>query len=102
MIFQASKLQSLVNNDNFGWMSYWTFSDVFEEGGFGSQPFHNEFGMQTIRGIQKPVFSALQLLYQLGSNTAYNTSRTDANNDDGTVQIYTLKNSNSNNRYAIY
>lgn len=102
MVFQAAKLQPLITDDNFGWMSYWTFSDVFEEGGFGSQPFHNEFGMQTIRGITKPVFSALQLLYQLGSTTAYNTTRTDANNYDGTVQVYTLKNPNTDNRYTIY
>eukprot|EP00483_Globobulimina_turgida_P007809 UN07824 len=58
--------------------------------------------MQTIRGVEKPVFGALKLLYTLGSTVAYNTSRIDANNHDGTVQIYTLKNKNSNNRYAVY
>ena len=102
MIFQASKLQSLITNHNYGWMSYWTFSDVFEEEGFVSDPFHNGFGMQTIRGIAKPVFRALQLLYILGSETAYNTSRTDGNNDNGTVQVYTLKNNDYDKRYAIY
>ena len=102
MVFQAAKLQSLITDNNYGWMSYWTFSDVFEEGGFGSAPFHNEFGMQTIRGIAKPVFRALELLYTLGSETAYNTSRIDTNNDDGTVQVYTLKNPTDSNRYTIF
>ena len=102
MIFQAAKLQPLISDYNYGWLSYWTFTDIFEEGGFGSPPFHNEYGMMTIRGIQKPVFRALQLLKELGSTIAFNTSRLDANNDNSTVQCYLLQNAKSEDRFAIF
>ncbi len=35
--------------------SYWTFSDIFEEGGQDPTPFHNGFGMMTSGGVPKPV-----------------------------------------------
>lgn len=42
--------------------SWWTFSDIFEENYFSSIPFHGGFGMQTINGIAKPTWRAMQLL----------------------------------------
>jgi hypothetical protein len=30
--------------------SWWTFSDIFEEGWMRSAPFHNGFGMMTVTG----------------------------------------------------
>ena len=101
MIFMMNNLQPLVEN-NFELMSYWTFSDIFTEGGFGSQPFHNAYGMQTIRGIAKPVFRALELVYELGSEIAYPSIRVDSNTNDGTVSIFCLKNSNDNNRFGVF
>ncbi|MEO8552500.1 MAG: glycosyl hydrolase [Kofleriaceae bacterium] len=46
--------------------SYWTFSDIFEENYFSSQPFHGGFGLLTIHGIPKPAYRAYQLLHRLG------------------------------------
>jgi len=46
--------------------SYWTFSDIFEEGGFKSTPFQDGFGMLTIHKIPKPVYRAFELLHQSG------------------------------------
>jgi len=46
--------------------SYWTFSDIFEEGGFISTPFQSNFGMLTIHKIPKPVYRAFELLHQAG------------------------------------
>ncbi len=34
--------------DNLLFYSYWTFTDIFEEGGQLSEPWSNSFGMQTI------------------------------------------------------
>jgi len=48
--------------------SYWTFSDVFEEGGLDSVPFHEGFGMMNVNGVPKPVWRAFQLLHQAGDN----------------------------------
>ena len=46
--------------------SWWTFSDIFEENYFSSQPFHGGFGLMTIHGIPKPSYRAMQLLHVLG------------------------------------
>ncbi len=46
--------------------SWWTFSDIFEENYFASTPFHGSFGLQTIHGIAKPAYRAMQLLHGLG------------------------------------
>jgi xylan 1,4-beta-xylosidase len=47
-------------------MSYWTFSDVFEEQGVVKTPFYGGFGLLAIGGIPKPAFNAFALLHQLG------------------------------------
>jgi xylan 1,4-beta-xylosidase len=46
--------------------SFWTFSDIFEEHGFQSLPFHGGFGLLTVHGIPKPTYRAFELLHQLG------------------------------------
>jgi xylan 1,4-beta-xylosidase len=47
-------------------MSYWTFSDVFEEQGVVKTPFYGGFGLLAAGGIPKPAFNAFALLHQLG------------------------------------
>ncbi len=47
-------------------MSYWTFSDVFEEQGVVKTPFYGGFGLIAEDDIPKPAFAAFQLLHQLG------------------------------------
>src|SRR5580658_9172162 len=47
-------------------MSYWTFSDVFEEQGVVKQPFYGGFGLLAEDGIPKPAFAAFEILHQLG------------------------------------
>ena len=47
-------------------MSYWTFSDVFEEQGVVKQPFYGGFGLIAAGGIPKPSYNAFQLLHHLG------------------------------------
>ena len=48
-------------------MSYWTFSDVFEEQGVVKEPFYGGFGLLAERGLPKPAFNAFKLLHYLGS-----------------------------------
>jgi len=48
-------------------MSYWTFSDVFEEQGVIKMPFYGGYGLIAERGIPKPAFRAFQLLHELGT-----------------------------------
>jgi xylan 1,4-beta-xylosidase len=70
-------------------MSYWSFSDVFEEQGIVRNPFYGGFGLIAADRIQKPAFNAFALLHKLGdrqlktrSDSALVTRR-----DDGTVVL---------------
>jgi xylan 1,4-beta-xylosidase len=56
-------------------MSYWTFSDVFEEQGVVKTPFYGGFGLLAERSIPKPAFNDFELLHKLGD------ARLDANSD---------------------
>lgn len=47
-------------------MSYWTFSDVFEEQGVVKQPLYGGYGLIAEDGIPKPAFAAFALLHKLG------------------------------------
>jgi xylan 1,4-beta-xylosidase len=46
-------------------MSYWTYSDLFEEPGPPPTPFHGGFGLLTREGIRKPAFFAYKYLHAL-------------------------------------
>jgi xylan 1,4-beta-xylosidase len=48
-------------------MSYWTFSDVFDEQGVEKTPFYGGFGTIAQRNIPKPAFNAFALLHKLGA-----------------------------------
>ena len=48
-------------------IAYWTFTDVFEEGGGGIGPFHGGFGFVNEQGLHKPTFHAMAMLNRLGS-----------------------------------
>jgi xylan 1,4-beta-xylosidase len=48
-------------------MSYWTFSDVFEESGVPKSPFRGGFGLIAVDGIAKASFNDLRLLHLLGA-----------------------------------
>lgn len=54
-------------------ISYWAFTDVFEEGGAGIGPFHGGFGLVNEAGIHKPTFHALRMLHGLGDRLLLNT-----------------------------
>jgi xylan 1,4-beta-xylosidase len=47
-------------------MSYWTFSNVFEEGGVPSGIFNQTFGMLDQWGITRPSFHSFVFLHKLG------------------------------------
>jgi xylan 1,4-beta-xylosidase len=47
-------------------MSYWTFSDVFEEQGVVKRPFYGGFGLLAEDDLPKPSFNAFKVLHRLG------------------------------------
>jgi xylan 1,4-beta-xylosidase len=48
-------------------LSFWTFSDVFEEGGPAQRAFEGQFGLRATGGINKPSYYDFALLHQLGT-----------------------------------
>jgi xylan 1,4-beta-xylosidase len=66
---QAATFVTKANLDSIGSvdsLSYWTFTDVFEESGCGDTIFHGGFGMINLQGIVKPTFHAYRFLNALG------------------------------------
>jgi xylan 1,4-beta-xylosidase len=55
-------------------MSFWTFSDVFEEGGPIPEPFEGHFGLRAKGGINKPSYYDFALLHQLGGQRIANAA----------------------------
>ncbi|MCG9793176.1 GH39 family glycosyl hydrolase [Flavobacterium algicola] len=52
-------------------LSYWTFTDIFEEKGGASSIFHGGFGMINFQGLVKPSYHAYRMLNQLGDEKLY-------------------------------
>jgi len=50
-------------------MSYWTYTDLFEEPGPPTAPFQGGFGLLNPQGIRKPAFFAYKYLHALHGNS---------------------------------
>lgn len=78
------------NLDNAGRvdaLSYWAFTDIFEEVGGGPEAFHGGFGLLNEHGIKKPAFWAYTFLHRLGTmELARDTEGIVTKTDDGKVQ----------------
>ena len=69
-------------------MSYWTFTDIFEENGPVPSPFHGGFGLINFQGLRKPAFYAYQFLNQLGAQELVSSDADSwITRGDGGVQI---------------
>jgi xylan 1,4-beta-xylosidase len=70
-------------------MSYWTFSDVFEEQGVVKTPFYGGYGLIAEGGVPKAAFNAFAMLHRLGDERQQ-PSLTDAlvtKQADGTLAV---------------
>lgn len=69
-------------------LSYWVFTDIFEEAGGGPEPFHGGFGLINMHGIKKPSYYAYKFLNSLGDRELErNSNYIVTKNQDGKVQI---------------
>ncbi len=75
-IFVGPALANTVRecDGNVNMMSFWTFSDVFEENGPIARPFDGHFGLRAKGGINKPSYYAFGLLHELGNQRLENAS----------------------------
>jgi len=53
-------------------MSYWVFTDIFEEAGPRFTPFHGGFGLLNTQGINKPAFYSFEFINKLGNTELVN------------------------------
>lgn len=69
-------------------MSYWTFTDIFEENGPPFKAFHGGFGLLNIHGIKKPSFHAFKFLRRLGENDVESSDPASwiTSSKDGSIQ----------------
>jgi xylan 1,4-beta-xylosidase len=70
-------------------MSYWTFTDIFEENGPRTTPFHGGFGLINYEDINKPAFYAYQYLNRLGKTELSNADNSSwaCKDNKGNVQV---------------
>ena len=59
--------ESLIDHSYFAGISYWTFSDIFEELYMDKEPFHNGYGLLTVDLIPKPAFRMFEVLAKFPS-----------------------------------
>lgn len=69
-------------------MSYWTFTDIFEEAGPRMTPFHGGFGLLNYQDLRKPAFYAFQFLNRLGAHELKNEDPDSivCRSDNGAIQ----------------
>lgn len=70
-------------------MSYWVFTDIFEEPGPRFTPFHGGFGLLNLQGINKPAFYSYKFMNELGNNELKNDDECSwvCKDDAGNIQI---------------
>lgn len=70
-------------------MSYWVFTDIFEENGPRTTPFHGGFGLLNYQSIKKPAFYSYQFLNRLGETELDNEDRASwiCKNKTGNIQM---------------
>ena len=69
--FIAHMAAAFLGVPNVPTLSYWTFTDIFEEPGFQSETWINTFGIQTKYGVPKPAYRAFEMLAALPSTGVF-------------------------------
>ena len=85
--FILQKLKQVGNAANS--MSYWVFTDIFEEAGPRFTPFHGGFGLLNTQGIKKPSYFSYSFLNKLGATELENadTKSWATKNKKGDMQL---------------
>lgn len=69
-------------------MSYWTYTDLFEEPGPPTAPFQGGFGLLNPDGVRKPAYFAYKYLHALNGNTVPTSDpQAMASTKDGNVSV---------------
>ena len=68
--------------------SWWTFSDLLDEGWLTGTPFYGGFGLLTTQGVAKPAYRAFELLSKAGERRLEGVTVTDPAPDYPSVQSH--------------
>lgn len=70
-------------------MSYWVFTDIFEEAGPRFTPFHGGFGLLNYQGIRKPAYYSYSFMNKLGETELVNADSSSwaCKSSNGNVQV---------------
>jgi len=84
-------------------MSYWTYTDLFEEAGPPPASFHGGFGLLNREGIRKATFFAYKYLNELGPQVLHNSDMRswltrDGGDFSGLIWDYTTPDQKESNR----
>lgn len=61
-------INGVLNNFNLlNGLAYWTFTDIFEENGMGTEFFHGGMGLFTVNNLKKASYNAFVVLNKLGN-----------------------------------
>lgn len=84
--FILSKVKGAYKSVNS--MSYWVFTDIFEENGPRMTPFHGGFGLINYEDLKKPAYYAFKFLNELGPQELVNGDPASwvCKDKDGSVQ----------------
>jgi len=84
--FILSKVKAAYRSVNS--MSYWVFTDIFEENGPRMTPFHGGFGLINYQDLKKPAFYSFKFLNELGPSELVNNDAASwvCKNPDGCIQ----------------
>ncbi len=82
-------LEQLRNTEALDSMSFWTFTDIFEENGPAPRPFHGGFGLMSYQGIPKAAYWAYKYLSLLGSTELVSSDKSSyvCRDEKGGVQV---------------
>ena len=71
MAYILQKIKQVGNSANS--MSYWVFTDIFEEAGPRFTPFHGGFGLLNTQGINKSAYYSYKFMNEMGETELQNT-----------------------------
>ena len=83
-------------------LSYWTFSDVFDEIRLSTVPFHDGYGLISMDNIRKPVYRAFNLLSSAGGWLLPVTSSVDSTHPCDVFATSTLQAPSSDGEEIVF
>ncbi len=82
-------LEQLRNTEALDSMSFWTFTDIFEENGPAPRPFHGGFGLMSYQGVPKAAYWAYKYLSLLGGTELVSSDKSSyvCRDEKGGIQV---------------